>query len=430
MYEQLRGKRLLIVGSAVNVISMIETAHELGIYVVVVDGRSNWDEAPAKKYADEGWDIDYQNTDEIVAKCRECGITGVMTGYSEFWVLAACRIAKGLGVPFYATEEQIKLTRNKRVFKDTCQKYGVKIPKDYCFAYPVSEEEKNSIEFPVIVKPADYGGRKGITVCETREQLDPAIEYAVSKSESNTIIIEEYLEGTEFNAIYTIADGNISLSCLNEKYITGDQKRKTGLCDFVLTPAFFIDEFIEQADQPIKNFLNGIGAENGAAFFQGMYTSKGVYVFEMGYRVNGNNDFNVVEDNNGVNFLKMLFNHTLTGSMGDGIEKDNPRFSGFTASLPINVHAGCVSRVDYSALGQRTNFYDIDCMIAPGNVVVEDGSTHQKAMLLKIKADSIEELNELYDFAISNIIIEDENGKDMKFKPFDFENVIVNHLKR
>lgn len=427
MYEELKGKRLLIVGSAENVISMVNIAHELGVYVVVVDGRENWEQAPAKRVADEGWDIDYQKTDEIVERCIICGITGVLTGYSEFWVLAACRIAKGLGVPFYATEEQIKLTRNKRIFKDTCQKYGVKIPKDYCFTYPVSEEMKDNIEFPVIVKPADYGGRKGITICEERNQFDFAIEYAFSKSESGTIIIEEYLQGTEFTAIYTIVDGKISLSCLNEKYITNDQDRKTGLCDFVLTPAFFLDEFITQADQPLKDFLRGIEAINGVAFFQGMYTSRGIYVFEMGYRVNGNNDFNVIEDKNGINFMKMLINHTLTGSMGFGIEKDNPEFNGYTASLPINVHAGCAKKVDYSALCHHPNFYDIDCRIKPGKVIVEDGSTHQKVMLLKMKANSIDELHQLYDFAIANIIIEDENGKDMKFEPFDFERVIVNH---
>ncbi len=430
MYEDLKGKRLLVVGAASSDLAIIRAAHDLGMYVISVDGNTDYSRAPGKLEADEAWDINYADIDAVVERCKREPVDGVIAGYSEFRVLAACRIANELGLPFYASEDQIHLTRNKRLFKDACQRYGVKIPKDYCFSYPVSDEDKAGIEYPVIVKPADYGGRKGITVVETPDKLDEAIEFAAEKSESKTIIVEQYLVGTEFAAIYTLADGKISLSCLNEKYIADDQERVSGLCAFVLTPAFFLDRFLAEADQPLKNFLEGIGARNGVAFFQGMYTPKGIYVFEMGYRVNGNNDFKVVDRVHGINFMKMLINYSVNGTMGAGIEKDDPNFPCYIASVPINLHAGRITTLNYDKLYEKSGIYNVHCFTEEGKTIQEDGTTQQKAMLLSMTAKTVEGIGDLFSFAYDNLEIKDENGEDMLFKRFDFSNVAKSHQEK
>ena len=110
MYEDLKGKKLLIVGSY-NESDMVEVAHEMGLYVIVVDNVLDRKVAHAKNVADEAWDISYTDIEAVAAKCREAGVDGVMAGYSEFRVCAACKLSKALGTPFYATEEQIELDR-------------------------------------------------------------------------------------------------------------------------------------------------------------------------------------------------------------------------------------------------------------------------------------------------------------------------------
>ena len=429
MYEHLRGKTLLIVGSDISNIAIIETAQELGMYAIVVDGIVDRSKAPAKNIADEAWDIDYSNIDEIKKKAIEKKIDGVFAGYSEYRVLAALKIAEAMGLPFYATEEQINLTRNKRFFKDECIKYGVRTPKDFCFNYPVMENDLKSIEYPVIVKPADYAGRKGITICHDEKNIKDAITFAASYSKSKMIIIEEFLQGIEFAAIYTLVDGNITLSCVNEKYITDDQERQSGLCEFVITPASFIKRFEIEANENIINFLQGIDAKNGVAFFQGMCTEKDIYVFEMGYRVNGNNDFYVIEKNNNVSFLKMLLNFAITGSMGKGQEKDNPYFSKFCATMPLNIHEGLVNFIDYSLLNNNPNFDDIRCFIYSGQTIIEDGTTQQKAMSIRMTAETIEGIIECIKQIKSNVKILDKDGKNMLFKCFDYEKLERNYRK-
>ena len=419
MYSALKGKKLLIIGSDSGNINIINAAHEMGLYTIAVDGITDRSKAPAKNKADEAWDIDYSNLDELVKKSKEAGVDGVFAGYSEFRVLAACRLAKRLGLPFYATEEQIELTRNKRTFKDECQKYGIITPKDYCFKYPMSEEDKDKIEYPVIVKPADYAGRKGISVCNNREELDVAVEYAVSKSQSKSIIVEDYLEGVEFSSIYTLSNGNISLSCVNEKYITDDQERKTGLCEFLISPASSYRRYLAETDQSVRAFIKGIEAKNGAIFFQGMVTPKKIYIFEMGYRINGNNDFVIIEKFNGINYMKMMIAYSICGDMIDDLSKDSPEYSQYACSFLMYAHAGTIARFEHSGIEKCSAVTDVEISAWVGKEIQEDGSTGQKIMRVKLIADTLDELVDAVQYIQKNVIVEDQYGKNMLFKPFD-----------
>lgn len=429
MYEALRDKKLLIIGSDASNLAIVDAAREMGVYTIVADGITDHSKAPAKRAADEAWDVNYADTDGVVAMCREAGVDGVFAGYSEFRVLAACRIARALGTPFYANEEQIDLTRNKRSFKDACKAYDIPTPTDYCFSYPMSREDRERIEYPVIVKPADYAGRKGISVCNTPEELEAAVEYAASMSQSKTVIVEDYLDGVEFASVYTLADGKISLSCVNEKYITDDQERKSGLCEFLISPSGAYHRYLEELDGNVRRFIRGIGAENGVVFFQGMITERKLYIFEMGYRINGNNDFLVIDRFNGLNFMKMMIAYSLCGSMCDDLSRDNPQYSQYACTLIFYAHQGTVGRIACDAIRNDPRFQALDVQVWPGKEVPEDGSTGQCAVKMKIMAPTLEAVVELVEFAQQNVIVEDIHGKNMLFRPFCARQLLAENTR-
>lgn len=417
--KQLNGKKLLVITSDSNDLVFVQAAKELGVYVVCCDRYENWDLSPAKKLADEAWNIDYTDTETVAARCREIGIDGVIAGYGEDRVTAACRISRAIGAPFYATEEQINITRNKRVFKDLCKKHGVPVPADYCFTLPLSEQDRSSIVYPVIVKPTDNGGRKGISVCMCEAELDDAIAYAQSQSKDGGIVIEEYVTGTELSAVYTMANGSISLSCVNDKYNSEDQGGTSRLCDLVLTPSRHYQQYVQTVDAGIRRLLKDIGAENGVANFQMIAGKNGIRVFEMGYRVNGNDDFKVIRKNNGLDFLKMVISYSLTGDMGDDLSRDNPCFKFYNCTLCMYLHGGTVGSVSYDGLIGKAGIDDICILRQPGTVIVEDGTNRQKALLVKCTADSMDEIVELIHYIQDNMKILDTQGKNMTLVPFN-----------
>ena len=421
--KQLNGKKLLVISSDSNDLVFVQAAKELGAYVVCCDRYDNWELSPAKKAADEAWNIDYTDTEAVVEKCRQIGIDGVIAGYGEDRVTAACRISNAIGTPFYATEEQINITRNKRVFKDLCKKHGVPVPADFCIELPLSAEDRRSISYPVIVKPADNGGRKGISVCKSDSELDKAIVYAREQSKTEQVVIEEYVSGTELCAVYTMVDGQISLSCLNDKYNSQDQGGTSRLCDLVLTPSRYYDLYIKTVDQGIRALLKDIGAENGVANFQMIVGENGIRVFEMGYRVNGNDDFKVIRKNNGIDFLKMLISYSITGNMGDDLSKDNPCFDGYSCTLCMYLHSGTVGTVSYEGLLGKKGIDDICILRQPGMKIVEDGTNRQKALLVKCSADTMDEIVDLIHDIQENMKVLNTEGEDMTLMPFNTDRL-------
>ena len=416
--DSLKGKKLLIISSDGSDRALMKAARELGLYVICCD-KYDATRSPTKAMADEAWEIDYSQTELVAEKCREAGVDGVIAAYAENRVDAACKISRAIARPFYATEEQLNLTRNKVLFKELCEKCDIPTPHNYKLSIPPKDEEVDSIEFPVIVKPSDSGGRKGITVCYDKEQLTKAVDLALSESIYKDVVVEQFLKGTEISAIYTIVDGKSSLSCLNDKYISEDQDSKGFLCTFVIAPSKFLKQYYEQVDPKVKEMLKAIGAENGVATFQMMACNEGIYIFEMGYRINGNNDFTIIEKENGLNYCHMLINYSLTGSMGDDLEKDNPFFKKYHGTFVVLLHAGKITKLDYEELKGIKGIEDIYFTKQLGDVVSDRATNVHKSGMIKFSAETIDEVKQLVHFIQTHLHIEDEYGNNMLFEEFD-----------
>lgn len=418
MYENLKGKKLLVIGSEEPETNIINAAHELGIYVIACDGRKKSESTFAKNIADESWDVDYSKIETIVNLSRESEVAGVLAGYSDNRVVAAQKIAEGLGTPFYANNEQLELTRDKRRFKDECKKYGIRVPMDYCPSGDCLSGEIRPAHFPVIVKPADNGGRNGITICYEEEGLENAIKYALDCSKNKKIIIEDYIEGVEFVAIYTLSDGNVSLSCFNEKYLNIHNNIKSTLCDLAITSTRFLPRF-EDTDLRIRDFLKGIGAKDGVACFQGIVNNDGFWIFELGYRLNGGNDYFFIEKERGLSYMKMLISYSLTGSMGDDIKKDDPRFSVFHANYLLYASQGTVGEIRYNGAPGKNGVDDVHIALSKGMEIGRRTNTGKKAFSFKLSSKSVSGIIDSIQYINKNAVLLDTNGKKMLLNQFD-----------
>ena len=355
----------------------------------------------------------------LAKKCLEENVDGIMAGYSETRVLLAAQLCKRLGKPFYATERLVEITRDKRSFKKLCAEYHVPIPKEYCTNGTWEIEDLEKLQFPVIVKPADYGGHFGITICEDASQLDAAIEKALSCSENKTVVVEEYITGIEMCSIYNMSDGDIELALVNDKYQVQENGKTTILCHATVTPSKHVKEYMETVDPYIRDFLRGIEAKNGIAFFQMIAGEQGIRVFEMGYRLNGGNDQHTIEKYNHVNHMKMLISYSLTGSMGDDIHKNNPDFGEYVAVCLSYVHGGTVGKVEHRAKAGENDIIAVTQKVFPGNVLVDNYSTQQEGLVIKFRADSMEDVALKMDWIQDGNTIESIDGKDLLFERFD-----------
>ena len=160
MATDIKGKKLLILGANPETANLVRVAQEMGVTTIVTDYDSN---APAKKVADISYDINGMDVDAICEMARKEKVDGVMVGVADVLVQPYQQVCEKLGLPCYANAKTAAVFNNKRLFKQTCAEYGIEGIPEY------SLEDKNSIVYPVIVKPADSNSGKGITLVQEKE---------------------------------------------------------------------------------------------------------------------------------------------------------------------------------------------------------------------------------------------------------------------
>ena len=305
----LSGKRLLVIGASHNEVDLVRRAQELGVYVVVTDNHTDWNDAPAKYVADEAWDISWSDIDAMQAACEASRIDGATAGYSEFRCENLIKLCERMGWPCYLTPEQLEVTRDKVKFKETCRRYSVPTVEEWH-----SVEEVDA--FPVIVKPVDRGGSIGISIATNAEELRAAYQYAMSMSVCKQVIIERFLQGQKMDVYYAIEDGEIRMLTTNDAI-----NASSNGFERVVQSAWFYPEkharaLVEKEDGHLRAMIRGMGVTNGCIFFSGFVgPDEDFCFFECGFRLEGGHQDGYVSRRGPYNFLDLFIYHALFGNV-------------------------------------------------------------------------------------------------------------------
>lgn len=184
-------KKLMILGGSRYAIPVIKSAHELGIKVITCDYLPD---NIAHKYSDEYCNVSVIDKDMVLEIAQEKMIDGIISFACDPGVVSAAYVAEKMGLPFQGSYEAVSILQDKGLFRNFLQENGFNCPKAKRY---ISKEEaiKDAVEFkwPVIVKPTDSAGSKGVTKVENIEALGIAIEEAKKYSHNKAFIIEEFL---------------------------------------------------------------------------------------------------------------------------------------------------------------------------------------------------------------------------------------------
>ena len=187
-------KKMLMLGTSYGSIEMIRYAKAKGAYTIVTDYLEP-EKSIAKLEADEYWMINTAELDLLEEKCRTQHVNAVICGISEFNLEMCMKLCQRLGLPCYCNEEAWSYSRDKEKFKKLCKELGVPVAADYFLSDALTSEELEKVVYPVVVKPVDMSGNRGISFCYNDEELVKAYHYAKSVSKSDKIIVEKMLHG-------------------------------------------------------------------------------------------------------------------------------------------------------------------------------------------------------------------------------------------
>lgn len=185
-------KKLLLLGGSRYILPVIEAAHKLGIYVITCDYLPD---NIAHKYSDEYCNVSIIDKDAVLETAKERNVDGVMSFACDPGVVTAAYVAENLGLPSCGSYESVSILQNKGRFRKFLAEHGFNVP--VAKGYTSVEEalrETDMFRWPVIVKPTDSAGSKGVTRVDDPAKLRESIAYALSFSHSEEFIIEEFLE--------------------------------------------------------------------------------------------------------------------------------------------------------------------------------------------------------------------------------------------
>lgn len=191
-------KKLLLLGGSRYILPVIEAAHNLGIYVITCDYLPD---NIAHKYSDEYCNVSIIEKDAVLALAQEKQIDGIMSFACDPGVVTAAYVAEKLGLPSCGSYESVSILQNKGRFRQFLTEHGFNVPK--AKSYTEIEDavsDANLFRWPVIVKPVDSAGSKGVKRVDDPDQLEDSIKYALSFSHCGEFIVEEFITQKGFSS--------------------------------------------------------------------------------------------------------------------------------------------------------------------------------------------------------------------------------------
>ena len=194
----MKKKKLMILGGSRYALPVIRAAHELGAYVITADYLPD---NIAHKYSDEYCNVSITDREATLRAAREREIDGIISFACDPGVVTAAYVAEQLGLPSVGSFEAVSILQNKGRFRAFLTEHGFNVPtaKGYT-AVEDALREADAFHWPVIVKPTDSAGSKGVTRVDDPAKLGEAIAYALSFSRGKEFIIEDFITQHGFSS--------------------------------------------------------------------------------------------------------------------------------------------------------------------------------------------------------------------------------------
>lgn len=396
-------KRLAIFGGN-NLTQEIKEYAEKNEIILVSFGYDV--EADIHKISDEQCYVDCTDPVIMPSLLKEKAIDGIFSCTGELVIRKSIDYISKLNYVYYCTPEQWEIIMNKQKFKDYSKKFGV----------PCVPEYMDDMNFPIIVKPVDSAGSNGISVCNTKEELSNAFDFAKSSSISGDIICEKFLIGDFFQ---------FDICFQNGKYYIPYTK------DRIFYPSYnnhpeqpYVDIYPSKNEAILKKYLYdplyqmfaSLGVTNGTCLFQGIIENGVPYIIDTNFRLGGSMDYKSVEREKNVNIIGCHMQFALSGQFGDDISSLEKPYKNVYATVSIGIKNGRIFKiVGIEKVKKLPYVFDFYQYYFEGDKMTNAGYYSQSLCRVFMFGKDKNELNNYIKEVSKLIEVYDENGTSMLF---------------
>lgn len=310
----------MLLGGIRYLLPVIKAAHEQGYYVITADYIPD---NIAHRYSDEYVNVSIIDKEAVLKVAREKEIDGIMSFGVDPGVVSASYVQNQMGLPSFGPFESVEILQNKDKFRAFLQKHGFNVPQAKGFdSVESAMEEIYWYPWPVIVKPTDAAGSKGVTRVDKAEDLKPALEYAMRHSISGHIIVEEFIEkeGCSSDTDSFSVDGQLSfVSFCAQRFDTNASNPYTPAA--YSWPSTFTAEQEEYLTSEIQRLITLLGMKTAVYNIETRIGTNGKpYIMELTPRGGGNRLCEMLRYATGVDMITAI-TRAMVGDPIEGIEQ-------------------------------------------------------------------------------------------------------------
>ena len=190
----MKQKKILLLGGSAQQVIAIKTAKELGYYTVLCDYLPD---NPGQYVADKYYNASTTDVEAVYQIAKDEQVDGILAYASDPAALPAAIVTERLGLPTNPVKS-VEILGLKYPWRKFLHEHGFACPKFFSFHPETSiveiKEKAKEFTFPIVVKPTDSSGSKGVTRLDDWKGLEKAIAWADSYSRNKVLLIEEYIQ--------------------------------------------------------------------------------------------------------------------------------------------------------------------------------------------------------------------------------------------
>lgn len=304
-------KKLLLLGGDATLLPVIEAAHKRGYYVITCDYLPN---NIAHKHSDEYINHSTTDKEEILAWAQSNKIDGVLT-FTDSGVLTAAYICEKMNLAQLGSYKTIEIIQNKDLFRKFLKENDCNAPwfKRYS-SWKEVEQDIDKLPYPVMIKPVDAAGSKGVTKVESEKELNDAYEYATNFSiKRPDVIIEQFIDpiGPQIHGDVFVSEGKVVFHYLGDHHFDSNINNLVPIS--TTWPSTHSGEDIKKVIEQVQQFITKVGFQNGCMNIESRInkTDGKAYLIDVGARSGGNYTPFVIQHATGFNFVETMLDFSM-----------------------------------------------------------------------------------------------------------------------
>lgn len=301
-----------MLGGSLYQVYAIKEAVRLGYHVITCDYLPD---NPGHKYAHEYYNVSTTDKEAVLELAKRLHVDGVVAYASDPAAPTAAYVCEKLGLPT-SPYESVEILSKKDLFRKYLEEHGFNVPKSCSFhTYEEALEKIGSFNLPVMVKPVDSSGSKGINKMTDVSQLKDFVADALSYSRDKRFIIEEFIvkKGFQISGDAFSVNGELKFYCFGNEYYSNNVAKNfapLGEC----WPFLMDQSLITRLVTDLQRLISLLGMKSTAYNVEAIVDENdNIYILELGARSGGSLIPQITEHATGVNMVT----YVIKAAMGE-----------------------------------------------------------------------------------------------------------------